>query len=258
MTNAFIRIINFLLIFLPALLLARQLTCLLKSDKKRLNEIYVISIFMYSLLVLWNVTFSLSSWLESNIDNFKLAGKYIGSLIQSGYFIILQFMFYKISINQKMNFKGSMFLISLQKNNNDKLMKYIYVFLVIEVFLQSTLVGLVPFFQTDDDIYVDIITCLIILIAILHFILNLRIIRSYNKQSFYLKTMTVFTTVSFFKSLSNGVLERFPGFLNVPGDTKTTIIYLLFYNMNIVMTFIQIICYVSDIFNIKSKETFYD
>lgn len=221
------------------------------------NELHTTTLFLYGQLLVWLALPRLLQAVELQI-NLGNAGNYVGAIIESGFFLVLQLHTYKYSIAQKMNVGDSIKKISYYKHNYDTLIKLVYVFLIAEFFLQASIVGLIPFFQIDHSIIADVIVQIILLLAACHIIIQQKIISSYSKQSKYLRSWTIFTIASVFRNAANAVLTNYTDFLDLPIDSESVIIFVLLTTVLRFAVFLQLACLTYNSIQTRSMEEWYD
>lgn len=229
------------------------------KKRNETNELHITTFFLYFMLFLSLNWFKVLDFFENQGDRLiENTLSYIGSIIEIGFLVILQLHLYKYSLSQKADLGQSISRISEYKNNSNKLVQNVYIFLIIEVFLQALIVGLIPFFQIDRFFYVDIIVLISIIVALIHIVYDQFIIHDYNHQKFYLKTWTIFIFVTIFSKLSLALLIKFESFLNMPLDSTSILLWLLLKTIWEVSSLTQIICLFINIIQKRSIEEWYN
>lgn len=229
------------------------------KKRNETNELHITTFFLYFMLFLSLNWFKVLDFFENQGDRLiENTLSYIGSIIEIGFLVILQLHLYKYSLSQKADLGQSISRISEYKNNSNKLVQNVYIFLIIEVFLQALIVGLIPFFQIDRFFYVDIIVLISIIVALIHIVYDQFIIHDYNHQKFYLKTWAIFIFVTIFSKLSLALLIKFESFLNMPLDSTSILLWLLLKTIWEVSSLTQIICLFINIIQKRSIEEWYN
>lgn len=226
--------------------------------ERKTNELHTLTFFLYSLLIVWLNWPKILNIVEHFVSDIGNVGNYVGAIIEIGFIVVLQLHIYKYAIAQKMSIGNSINRLSVYRDNNEKLVRNIYVFLIIEVFLQASIVGLIPFFQIDRYVYVDITVVAVLIIALVH-ILNIQaIVHVYSHQHLYLRTWTTFVVATIFNNIANTVLTLCDGYLNMPFDSMSVLMWLLFRTMWILSTMFQCGCLAVNIAQTSSMEEWYD
>lgn len=229
------------------------------KKRNETNELHITTFFLYFMLFLSLNWFKVLNFFENRGDSLiENTLSYIGSIIEIGFLVILQLHLYKYSLSQKPDLGKSISKISKYKNNSNKLVQNVYIFLIIEVFLQALIVGLIPFFQIDRFFYVDIIVLISTIVALIHILYDQFIIHEYNHQKFYLKTWTIFIFVTIFSNLSSALLIKFESFLNIPLDSNSILLWLLLKTIWSISSLTQIICLFINIIQKSSIEEWYN
>ena len=229
------------------------------KKRNETNELHITTFFLYFMLFLSLNWFKVLNFFENSGDSLiENTLSYIGSIIEIGFLVILQLHLYKYSLSQKPDLGKSISKISKYKNNSNKLVQNVYIFLIIEVFLQALIVGLIPFFQIDRFFYVDIIVLISTIVALIHILYDQFIIHEYNHQKFYLKTWTIFIFVTIFSNLSSALLIKFESFLNIPLDSNSILLWLLLKTIWSISSLTQIICLFINIIQKSSIEEWYN
>lgn len=229
------------------------------KKRNETNELHITTFFLYFMLFLSLNWFKVLSFFENIGDSLiENTLSYIGAIIEIGFLVILQLHLYKYSLSQKADLGQSISRISEYKNNSNKLVQNVYIFLIIEVFLQALIVGLIPFFQIDRLFYVDIIVLISTIVALIHIVYDQFIIHDYNHQRFYLKTWTIFIFVTIFSNISSTLLIKFESFLNIPLDSTSILLWLLLKTIWRVSSLTQIICLFINIIQKRSIEEWYN
>lgn len=234
----------------------KQLKIYMHKRRNETNELHTTTMFLYGQLLVWLALPRLLQMLELQVS-LGNAGSYIGAIIESGFFLILQLHTYKYSIAQKMDVGNSIKKISYYKRSYDTLIKLIYVFLISEFFLQASIVGLIPFFQIDHSIIADVVVQIILLLAACHIIVQQKIISSYSKQSRYLRSWTIFTIASVFRNATNAILANYADFLDLPISSESVVISVLLTTILRFTVFLQLICLTYNCIQTQSMEEWY-
>lgn len=228
------------------------------KKKNETNELHTLTFFLYGLLIVWFNWPKILSIIEYYVSDLGNIGNYIGAIIEIGFLIVLQLHIYKYAMAQKMNVGESIKRISIYKDNNEKLVRNIYIFSISEVFLQSSIIGLIPFFQVDRFFYVDIIVILVSILVLISVLWDQILINSYNRQHRYLRSWTIFIISTIFANSSNALLDLFGDFLNLPPDNISIIIFLLLRTIWIMSSFIQLSCLLLNLIQKNSMEEWYN
>lgn len=222
------------------------------------NELHTITLFLYSMLAVWLNWPKLLELIESSLNDIGIVGNYIGAIIEIGFLVVLQLHMYKYGLMQRMNVGESISKISIYKSNNEKLVRDIYAFLMVEVFLQASIVGLIPFSQIDRFIYVDATVVLVAILAFIHALLIQKTIHSYSHQHVYLRSWTTFICASIFANAANALLSTFEGFLNMPYDSMSIVMWLLLRTIWLIASLTQLSCLAVNLIQRSSMEEWYN
>lgn len=235
-----------------------SITKFIHKKRGETNELWVINLFLYALLIIWFNYSKFLNFINIYLDTLGNIDNYVGTIIETGFFIVLQFYIYRIAITQKTNLKDSIKLISMYKDNNEKMSRDIYIFLILEVFLQASIVGLVPFFQIDNYFYVDIIAIVILIITIIHVLKIQLLIHTYNHQYLYLRVWTIFIVTTFFQNCANSLLNTFEGYFQIPSHSESTLIWVFLQIISYCANIIQLICLSINLIQQHSMEDWYN
>lgn len=230
----------------------------IRKKRGETNELYIINLFLYTLLVVWFNYSKFLNFINTYLDTLGNIGNYIGSVIETGFFVILQFYIYRIAITQKANLKDSMKLISMYKDNNEKMGRDVYIFLTIIVFLQASIAGLVPFFQINNYLFADIISILVLIITTIHILKIQLLIHTYSHQHLYLRTWTVFTVTTIFQNCANLLLTAFDGYFQIPIHSESTLFWVFLQVIIKYAAVVQLGCLVINLVQQHSMEDWYN
>lgn len=255
-------------LFLAANLVSKWYTIIIVEPRrkkgpfygKKWNEIFPLIVTFYVFLLIWALFPFFIAYLQSKIG-YSLASlpKYFGAILQIGILVPYMVLIYKIGIAQRVKIDNAKISqLAMLKNNDSKLRKVAYGLVILVVFMQMSIVGLVPYFNIEGTLYVDIITALAYLVGMIYMILVQTIIEEYNKQKWFMRTWTIFIVSTFFRNLAEGLYQNFEPWLNMAISSESIILYL-FLKVAIILSMItQCGCMLASIINRNVRRIIYD
>lgn len=220
-------IFDYIMPVLSIMLIAR---CIMyKILYKKCNETLTVMAFMYGLLLLWSVLPSVldKAFISLDIIDFSSLSNYVGFIIQSGMLMVIELLMYRIAMQQEIPDKrNSISLIASEKDNKDKLTVAIYLFLIIEVLLQLTVVGLIPLIRINDSLILDVLGIGINLLAMVFIIKIRKTVKSYLRCGLYFLAYIVFLGFLIMKNVFTMLLGNFSIIFDI-GDAAYTLSFLI-------------------------------
>lgn len=255
-------------LFLAANLVSKWYTIILVEPRrkrgpfygKKWNEIFPLIMTFYVFLLVWTAFPFFITFLEHMLG-YSLASlpKYFGAILQSAILCPYMTLIYKIAIGQRVKMDNAKISqLAELKSNDEKLKRYAYFFCILVVFMQMSVVGLVPYFNIEGTLYVDVITGLTYLVSLAYMLLVQHTIELYNKQKWFMRTWTIFMGATFFRNVAEGLYQNFEPWLNMAISSESIIIYL-FLKVAIILSMItQCGCMISSIINRNVRRMIYD
>lgn len=221
---------------------------------KNINETYIIVLVTYVMLTSW-LLFPKLEFITLPLGNL---GKYIGSLVETSFFAMIQELFYKYAVSQKMDTTDKISLISIQKRTNEVLVKDIYTFLVLTVFLQASIVGLIPFFQVDNYVFIDVFTIAIISISFINLMFISLTVRRHNKQKKYFLNWLAFTFATVVRSIASAIMTYYSAYFEYSFDKDSIITAIVINSIVCGAAIVQICSLFLNLIQKKSVGAWYD
>lgn len=221
---------------------------------KNINEIYIIAFAAYAMLASW-LLFSKLELIMLPLGNL---GKYIGSLIETSFFVLIQELFYKYAMSQKTAATDRISSISAQKRTNEILVKDIYTFLILTIFLQASIVGLIPFFQVDNYVFIDAFTIAIVSISFVNLMFISLIVRKRNKQKKYFLNWLVFTFATVIRSIASAMMTYYSAYFEYSFDRDSIITVIVINSVVCGAAITQICSLFLNLIQKKSVGAWYD
>lgn len=213
-------ILNGILTILSLLCFAKSFFYIKKNDRN------IIATFFYGLFLIYQLLPYLFKFIVlGNLSN------YIEILIQIGAMVILQLLLYKLAIAEKPDFKNSATIILNYNNNAEKLEKIVYRYLLLEVFFQVSIIGLIPVFNSTNYIFVETASFICFIIGARYITVIKKIISTYNKHKYIFNKWKQFFIWSCITNVCNTFIYNFSYFftLSLEGNLLINIAKILLY-----------------------------
>lgn len=213
-------ILNEILTILSLLCFTKSFFYIKKNDRN------IIAIFFYGLFL----TYQLLPYLFKFIILGNLSN-YIEILIQIGAMVILQLLLYKLAIAEKPDFKDNATMILNYNNNVKKLEKIVYKYLLLEVFFQVSIIGLIPVFNSANYIFVETASFICFIIGVRYITIIKKIILAYNKHKYIFNKWKQFFIWGCVANVCNTFIYNFSYFftLSSEGNLLINIVKILLY-----------------------------